>query len=288
MAGYHTLIPSLLSFLRLKKHVIILHGAECNTLSEIGYGIFHKPILGAIAAFSMRHANLLLPVSEYLIYQNNTYLSDPPIAMGLTRHIKGKLPAIEVIHNGVNTETFTIKNTSRREKSFLTVATGLDSQRTYLLKGIDLLLKLARENPDYHITIAGSLLVYDYKNELPNVHIVGPVPNEGLVEIYNEHMYYCQLSMSEGFGVSLCEAMACGCIPIVSRVGIMPDIVGHTGFVLEKRDSSMLDALVRNTVIQSTKKKEDAREQICQRFDIAIREKKLLEAIDHLSNNKSP
>ncbi len=193
-----------------------------------------------------------------------------------------------VIHNGINKSNFTITRPSRSEKSFITVATGLESERTYLLKGIDLILEMARRNPDCRFTIVGSSSVYMYHDDIPNVTVTGPVPNEELAAIYNEHMYYCQLSMSEGFGISLCEAMACGCIPIVSRVGIMPDILGDTGFILERRDADMLQDLISNTVLKQQKSGEEARKRICDHFDIALREQKLLDAIDHLTNRTSP
>ena len=288
MAGYHTLLPSVLSFLGLKKHVMILHGAECNTLPDINYGIFTKPLLASIAGFSMRHATLLLPVSEHLLYQKNTYLSEPGLEMGLRQQIRGNLPRVTVIHNGIDTKKFTINNPLRQEKSFLTVAGGLDSKRTYLLKGIDLILEMARLNPDCRFTIVGSSTIYMYQNDIPNVTIAGPVPNEELAAIYNEHMYYCQLSMSEGCPVSLCEAMACGCIPIVSRVSIMPEIVGDTGFILDRRDAGMLQDLIRNTVLKQHKNGKEARKRVCDHFDIDLRAQKLLDAIGHLSSRTSP
>ena len=44
--------------------------------------------------------------------------------------------------------------------------------------------------------------------------------------------------------------MLCGCIPIVSNVNFLPNIVGDSGFVLMKRNSEMLFGLM-NTALNS-------------------------------------
>ena len=54
--------------------------------------------------------------------------------------------------------------------------------------------------------------------------------------------------MSEGFGLALAEAMACGCVPIVSKVGILDFIAGDSGFVLEKHDIGLLKSIIGKAV----------------------------------------
>ena len=51
-----------------------------------------------------------------------------------------------------------------------------------------------------------------------------------------ESKVYCQLSYEESFGVSLLEAMACGCIPVVSDRGALPWLVGECGIVVPRGD----------------------------------------------------
>ena len=66
-----------------------------------------------------------------------------------------------------------------------------------------------------------------------NIFLKENYPQE-LKILYNESKFYFQLSNTEGFGVALCEAMLCGCVPIVSDVNFLPSIVGNSGFVLKK------------------------------------------------------
>ncbi len=95
--------------------------------------------------------------------------------------------------------------------------------------------------------------------------------------------FYCQLSMSEGFGVALAEAMACGCVPIVSKVGILDFITGDSGFILEKHDPdllrSLIDKAVESDVVDLGKK---ARNRIVENFETQKRRIGLLKLIQEL------
>ena len=85
-----------------------------------------------------------------------------------------------------------------------------------------------------------------------------------------------QLSVSEGFGIALCEAMLCGCVPIVSNVGMLPSIAGKFGYVLETKNTEKLHSLVEVAREEyNSERLQSLREHIVNNFDIAIRESKL-------------
>ena len=63
-----------------------------------------------------------------------------------------------------------------------------------------------------------------------NVTFTGYVSDEELLHHYQTSKVYCQLSAHEGFGVSLAEAMACGCVPVGTRRYAVPEVIGDTGF----------------------------------------------------------
>ena len=73
--------------------------------------------------------------------------------------------------------------------------------------------------------------------------------------------------------------MACGCVPIVSSVGAMPDIVQKTGYVLQKKSLSDLQSITQNALkvynIEMTQKSRKRAED----FDIKKRESLLLDLI---------
>ena len=87
--------------------------------------------------------------------------------------------------------------------------------------------------------------------ELPNnVHPIGNMPHSELPNFIAEKQFYLQLSMSEGFPNALCEAMLAGCVPIVSKVGAMPQIIGESGYVLTRKDVLQLKELIKKALAE--------------------------------------
>jgi glycosyltransferase involved in cell wall biosynthesis len=73
------------------------------------------------------------------------------------------------------------------------------------------------------------------------VHFAGRRTGADLVAALNEHRVLVVPSVwQEPFGVVALEAMACGCVPLVSRSGGLPDAAGAAGVVFEPRDSQSL------------------------------------------------
>ena len=104
-------------------------------------------------------------------------------------------------------------------------------------------------------------------------------PNE-LRDYYSRTQFYLQLSNFEGFGVAICEAMLCNCIPIVSDVNHLPTIIGDSGFVLKKRNLDMLNDLI-NVALKSdiSNLEEKARDRIVNNFSTENRQKLLIQEL---------
>jgi glycosyltransferase involved in cell wall biosynthesis len=92
----------------------------------------------------------------------------------------------------------------------------------------------------------------------------------------SENEFYLQLSISEGFPNSLCEAMLCECIPIGSNVGGIPQIIGNSGRIIGNRDIT----LIKHEILHLSGMEEDGREllgenarkRIIENFSIEKRE----------------
>jgi glycosyltransferase involved in cell wall biosynthesis len=73
------------------------------------------------------------------------------------------------------------------------------------------------------------------------VHFAGRRTGADLVAALNEHRVLVVPSVwQEPFGVVALEAMACGCVPLVSRSGGLPDAAGAAGVVFQPGDSQAL------------------------------------------------
>ncbi|MGB9911221.1 MAG: glycosyltransferase family 4 protein [Microgenomates group bacterium] len=91
-------------------------------------------------------------------------------------------------------------------------------------------------------------------NLINKIKILGYVPTEDLVVIYNLASVYCQPSFSEGFGLPVLEAMACGCPVISANTSSLPEICGKSAILFDPYNiKNITQALVR--IIKDEKKR---------------------------------
>ena len=99
----------------------------------------------------------------------------------------------------------------------------------------------------------------------------------------NKSEFYIQLSISVGFPNALCEAMLCGCIPIGSKVGAIPNIIDSTGFLMESSNNIYIKKEFKSILaLNNLKRKElaqSARERVENEFHIEKRQNKFLDLI---------
>jgi len=245
LGGYHSLLPVMFGRTFNKKVYVQCGGVDAVNMPQLHYGNYRKRLLRESTIYSFKNCTRILPVSLSLINEEYNYSSIVPQLQGLRNLIPYLETPIQVIPKGFDNTFWTDLGTHRPAQSFLTIATGISYRNRAIVKGIDLLLQLAEETPSATFTIIGDSR---FKTALPNVKVIGELPAEKLLEEFNKHQFYLQLSMAEGFPDALAEAMLCGCIPIGSAVGPIPEIIGDTGFVLEKKDTNLLLLLVEKAI----------------------------------------
>jgi glycosyltransferase involved in cell wall biosynthesis len=162
------------------------------------------------------------------------------------------------------------------------------SERTLQLKGIDLVFAVAEQMPDVSFSVVGvdtgfqEVLMRRF-SVAENVRLLPPRPREALAEVYAGHAVYVQLSRSEGLPNVLCEAMLCGCIPVGSAVGGIPEAIGETGYVVDVPQPAAIAAGIRKALGAGPEARRAARERIAQKFSRERRRCALFEALDRLT-----
>ena len=274
-AGYHSFLPVLFGRIFSKKVYIIAGGIDCVNFPKLHYGNFHKFWLSKITAYSFRNASHIFPISEYLEDGNYHYDEQHPSRQGIRVWCKNIHTPITVVYNGFECEKwYPEKQQETQSGSFLSIASNLDDSTRMKVKGIDMVLELAVKFPQYRFTIIGK----DKPTHVPeNVTILPFMAHEELRAVYCRHQFYLQLSVSEGFGNSLAEAMLCGSVPIGSSSGSIPMVIGECGYILEKRDLNALVSLVKKAVNDPDyeKKLKEGRERIINSFSIERRAQNL-------------
>ncbi len=212
----------------------------CGMSSHIA-GVYNKSVLG----FVLRRA-------EKIIITQPRYMESSP-------HLGRYKNKITVIPNGVDIQRFKPIEVDKpgNTLSFLSI---LDQYHEY--KGLNYLLralKMVREEiPDIKLRVGGGGELIDSYREMAaslglndNVEFLGFIPEENLVEFYNESNIFILPSISptqEGFGIVLLEALACG-KPVIATniVGIAGEIKGvNAGIIVKIRDEkSLAESIIR-------------------------------------------
>jgi glycosyltransferase involved in cell wall biosynthesis len=167
-------------------------------------------------------------------------------------------PTATVIPNPYRADVFKFKNDFKRSGNFVFLG------RLVSEKGADLAIKAIHQlattsakelqsvDP-YSLTIIGAgpfrpqleHLVKELRMQ-SRVRFTGLLTGSALVSCLNKHKYLLVPSLcEEAFGNVALEGMACGCIPIVSNGGGLPEAVGSAGLVFPKGDLNALATCMR-------------------------------------------
>ncbi|MBL7965023.1 MAG: glycosyltransferase family 4 protein [Flavobacteriales bacterium] len=265
-AGYHSVLPSLFS----KRCFIILAGSDGASFPHINYGNFRKRLYGWATAFSVRHATRLLPVDASLVESEQTYDPSGPGRQGVKAFVTRLNTPWTVIPYGFDHEKWLADpHVSRDQQTIVCVASGtMPGNAVHYRKGIDLILAIAPLLPKLRFRVIGCPDPTAYA-ELPgNIEVLAPMNAFALRAAYSEAAFYLQPSIMEGFPNAVCEAMLCGCVPIVSNVAAMPHIVGSSGFKCMKRDAQALMNTIKEAHSDPSQKDRSiaARERILMKF----------------------
>lgn len=80
---------------------------------------------------------------------------------------------------------------------------------------------------------------------------LGEVPTEDLIVLYNMADALVHLSLYEGFGLTVLEAMQCGTPVIVSNASSLPEVAGKAGFAVPPHDVKQIADALYNVLVNS-------------------------------------
>ena len=231
-------------------------------IKKLKYGSFSNPLRGWITRYAMRHCTLNLCVSK---------------------HVERKLRIITRKQNSVllyNGTAIQYEDVAAENKKDIILTVALvKKQNTFAIKGIDRFYALAKALPQYKFVLVGVAKEFfaQFEKHPDNLEICGEVKQDELVRYYQAAKVYCQLSRSEVFGLALVEGMLYNCVPVVTNVGGMPEVVGDTGYIVNERQLDLLPGIVEQAIHKDYSN--CCRERIEKNFLLTVREKKLLEIL---------
>ena len=188
---------------------------------------------------------------------------------------------IRVVPLGFDAQKFSPGGT--KDGSVLTV--GYVRRANLNRKGLLTFVQAAREFPQRTFYVGGKII--DDAGDLlqriatRNVAFTGWLPETELLERMRRANVYVQASTHEGFGSSLAQAMLCGCIPVVTSRGAIPEVVGDAGVYIEVGDSNSLALGIREA-LEHPELAAKARERIASRFTLDRRRQAVFETTGNL------
>lgn len=158
-------------------------------------------------------------------------------------------PKATVIGNPYRSEIFKNLNQNRPPLTFVFLGRLVSEKGVHIalesLYQISSILPLEHSKPSFRIIGDGPELeklqkLVEAKGLKGQVSFEGRQEGTELVRILNSCRYILVPSANEGFGNVAIEGMACGCLPIVSDCGGLPDAVGQAGVLFQTYSAEAL------------------------------------------------
>lgn len=124
--------------------------------------------------------------------------------------------------------------------------------RKNLIHVIECFIEFISENniDDLYLVLCGGywdIFIDEIKNKIIQCNalqkyiiLTGYIEDADLQPIYSNAMFFVYLSLYEGFGMPVLEAMKCGCPVITSDVSSMPEVIGEAGLKIDPYDPVQL------------------------------------------------
>ncbi len=249
-----------------RKSIVVVGGFDVVNMPEISYGNLLSPTNAARTRYAIKNASKVIAISQSLKTDAVRFSGRKDI---------------EIINLGFDATEFTPNG--HKEPIALTV--GAVTKLTMKRKGIETFIKAAQYAPDIEFHLIG-VINRELEDKLrasatPNLKILGRVDQIRLLEEMRRAAVYVQVSAHEGFGCSLAEAMLCGCVPIVSDRGAIPEVVGDAGFYAKLWDAEGVGKLVLKALGRPDLGTV-ARDRISRLFPLEKRERLLMKIVNEL------
>ncbi|MBS3052172.1 MAG: glycosyltransferase family 4 protein [Candidatus Aenigmarchaeota archaeon] len=189
--------------------------------------VVRGPIIGS--AFETMEKFYLVRDYDAYVFQNN--LSKKiGVDIGIRRD------KINILTPGTEVKKYDYK---KKEDCVLFVGNFSMDKFVAKIKGLDNLIESAKimKETDFIIVGGGSYIEKLKTNSPDNVFFTGPLKDKEIVNVYNKASIFCLPSLTEGFGITILEAMSAGCA-VTSTVDI-----GQCGNIMS---SNSVNQIIKN------------------------------------------
>lgn len=212
--------------------LVVVGGIDVARVPEIGYGAHLDPTMSRRSRYALAHSDRVLLVDESLRAE-------------IAKNTGVERAEIVAVPLGFDTEFYTPDGGPKT--TVLTV--GYVTEANLRRKGLETFVRAARLLPDLPFVLVGaddSAASQRLRADAPtNVTFLPVLKEDELREQYRRARVYVQVSTYEGLPNALGEAMACGCVPVGTKVAGIPNLIGDTGSYVPPEDPEATARAIR-------------------------------------------
>jgi glycosyltransferase involved in cell wall biosynthesis len=267
-ASWHTFFPLLFARWLGKPSILVIGGYDVACSPEIGYGHQRRGLPKLISRACMHLAGQLTTFSHYSQAEAEHNAGIPPgrvqvIYLGLQDRF-GSLPLKPIPPTILTVGNVEKDNLLRKGHLAFAQASLLLPENPFVIAG-----RIKDRAGDQLIQAGG-----------PNLRLAGWLSEAELNQHYLQASVYVQASSHEGFGLSLAEAMLAGCLPVVTRIGALPEVVGETGVYIDSPTPDALAEGIRQALELPSEARAQARKKILDDFPLEKRRQALIDLVE--------
>lgn len=226
--------------------VFIKHQSNCNLIIQVidNFGIL-KAFLDYRAKSDFQNEiyiqyfyhGFLLPKNvstEKLLNKVDEYILLTNLSLHAHKLQYSFLPKnITVLKNGIDTKKFNLGNRTENKNKLIFLWCSRDRPK----KGLHIILKIWNNFHETHKNTELWIVGNEQDIEGKGLRSFGHIENNKLPKIYKQtDVYLFPTLYEEGFGLTLAEAMLCGCFCIASNLGSIPEVLnfGEYGWLIDE------------------------------------------------------
>jgi glycosyltransferase involved in cell wall biosynthesis len=267
-ASWHTFFPVQLARVLRKPSLLVVGGYDSANMPEIGYGNLRGGFKAWLTRATMQHATALVTNSNFTRNE-------------VIQNARVNPERVTAIYHGLDATP-----APNLPKEDLVITVGNVERDNLERKGLEAFVRAAADLPNVPFVVVGAWRddAIEMLKQIAssNVEFTGWVETERLENYLARAQVYAQPSRHEGFGMAVAEAMLHQCIPVVTRAGALPEVVGDAGIYAESHAPRAIADAIQHALTLDVHWGERARERILRKFPMHARREKMFALIDKL------